>query len=268
MNAVNKSKLVVRNQPFAARKPSPCAPKQRVIKRRFLESPNQDVEPIATAQARSADDRLTEQILSAVDREQRRIAEDLHDGVMQQLIAIRYVATSLHRQLVEKHLRTFERLVAMADAAVRQSQQITRSLYVVEEKPLGLVDALATLASRTCEVFSVQCIFRCPRAVLVHNGAVANNLYRITSELVSNAVRHGRARTIRIHLSAKGKTVQLTVADDGVGMRGTTAARNGIGLSLIKHRLRAMHGNFTIRNKRGTQVICTVPVGVLKGNDS
>ena len=83
----------------------------------------------------------------------------------------------------------------------------------------GLSDALEGLAMHASELYSVDvtCTHRV-KTIRPLSTELANHLYRIAQEAVRNAVRHGQARSIRLHLHGARAKVRLTVTDDGIGM--------------------------------------------------
>ncbi len=91
-------------------------------------------------------------------------------------------------------------------------------------------------------------------------GRVAEQLYRIVQESVSNAIKHGRATRISLAVHAKAAKVMVSVSDDGAGF---DAARSstGMGLQIMQDRARMLGGLFDVRRARrgGTRVLCVVP---------
>jgi signal transduction histidine kinase len=114
-------------------------------------------------------------------------------------------------------------------------------------------------------MFRCDCRFAGADSVALSNHAAAIHLYRIAQEAVNNAIKHGKARQIRVSLRLQGKDLGLVVADDGVGFAGDGAARNGMGLRIMRYRAEAIGGQLIVesRRKRGTRVRCCVPHAAL-----
>ncbi len=89
---------------------------------------------------------------------------------------------------------------------------------------------------------------------------MATNLFRIAQEAVSNALRHGAPRNIRISLRAEGGTLTLAVQDDGVGLAGSSEEGQGLGIRLMRYRAGTVGGTLTVEPAAGggTVVRCTV----------
>jgi len=127
----------------------------------------------------------------------------------------------------------------------------------------GLRDALEGLAMHASELYGVPTVFthRVP-ANRPLNAELANHLYRIAQEAVRNAVRHGNARSIRLHLSAARAKVRLAITDDGVGMPAGAMDATGMGLKIMRYRARILGGevSFEPTKPAGTRVVCECPI--------
>lgn len=110
-------------------------------------------------------------------------------------------------------------------------------------------------------LFQIRCDFHCPRPVAAGVGAEATHLYRITQEAVSNAVKHGQARHIQVHLGTVRGRLVLRVCDDGKGIgRLPPGGGQGMGLRIMQYRADVMNAELKIENqpKGGTCVRCTL----------
>jgi signal transduction histidine kinase len=127
----------------------------------------------------------------------------------------------------------------------------------------GLIDALEGLAMQAREAYRVQVEFihRLPGGVELDR-AVADHLYRIAQEALANAMRHGRAKSVRITLTSRGERIRLQVADDGTGLPPDAVAAPGLGLKIMRYRARMVGGEvrFDRNGRRGTRVTCECPV--------
>ena len=136
-------------------------------------------------------------------------------------------------------------------------------LYPVDIETGGLISALQTLASSTEKMLGVRCRFKCEKSVSVKNLVEAKQLYRITQEAITNAVKHGKAKNISIRLYlTKSKTV-LSVKNDGQDFPKSLPNKRGLGLKIMKYRTDLIGGSLDIRkgNKGGTIVTCAFPNG-------
>jgi signal transduction histidine kinase len=89
---------------------------------------------------------------------------------------------------------------------------------------------------------------------------VANELYRIAQEAVTNALRHGHARRITVRLSRADGGVRLAVLDNGCGMPADVSHAQGMGLRVMQYRASLIGGKLAVQRRRsgGTEVLCRV----------
>jgi signal transduction histidine kinase len=87
-------------------------------------------------------------------------------------------------------------------------------------------------------------------------------IYRAVQEALTNAVRHAKARSIRVKLDAKPGQLVATVEDDGVGFENVEGSRPGIGLLGIQERVAELGGSVKIVTSagRGTKLILQIPI--------
>lgn len=205
--------------------------------------------------------RLEEEILETSAREQRRIAQDLHDGLSQVLSGTRHLASILERNLAARKLaerNDAARIVELLSEAIQEARSLAHGLHPVKPEPAGLMLALEQLAHRTEELFSVKCRFLCRIPVSLSNNTAATHLYRIAQESINNAVRHGKARRIVLSLRTKRDAVELSVRDTGCGFRQLN--RGGMGIRIMRYRAGSIGASLEIRRRkpRGTEVVCTL----------
>ena len=208
--------------------------------------------------------RLEEAILRISADEQRRIGQDLHDGLGQHLTGIAFMSKVQEQRLAEKGLpeaAEAARIVKLVNEAINKTRELAHGLLPVVADPLGLMSALSRLAGEVEDLFRISCRFRCDDPVLSHDATVSTHVYRIAQEAVTNGIRHGNAKGILITLSANNGWARLVVEDDGSGFRETPKKRAGMGLQIMKYRARTIGGSLEIEKKsRGAEVICTFPL--------
>ena len=211
--------------------------------------------------------RLESEVLEISDREQRRIGQDLHDGLGQHLTGIELMSQVLEQRLASTHSKDTVNLAAEAGKiahhvreAIGQTRSLARGLSPVVLESEGLMAALAQLAAQAEQMFQIQCRFECNRPVLVTDPAIATHLYRITQEAVSNAVKHGKARQIHIRLRATSERILLLVKDQGIGLPKKLPKGKGMGLRIMEYRAGIIGGSVVVKHdpEGGTSVNCSV----------
>jgi signal transduction histidine kinase len=209
---------------------------------------------------------LEQEIISISEREQERIGRDLHDEVCQYLAAIGFTASMLKQQLESQSHALAERAGDIAsllqDAAMR-TRDLARGLSPVDRDEGGLESALEELASTTSRLSGISCTVICPETVPITDNIQAIHLFRIAQEALSNALKHGHAKSVVIALEASEGTWSLRVSDDGLGFNPAPTERKGMGLSIMRYRARMISGKLEIQpnSPLGTVVVCTIENG-------
>jgi PAS domain S-box-containing protein len=205
--------------------------------------------------------RLEKEVLQISEMEQRRIGQDLHDGICQHLAGIEMLSEVLGQNLGKKGMALeaqAENIAAQIRDVIGQTRSLARGLSPVVLESEGLMAALKELAVNTEKLFSVNCRFECPAPVYVHDLIIATHLFRIAQEAVTNAVKHGKAKDIEISLENKLEKTVLTVRDNGVGISPTAGNTKGMGLRTMQYRAGMIGATLLIQkqNRGGTAVVC------------
>jgi signal transduction histidine kinase len=206
--------------------------------------------------------RLEHEIVNISEAEQRRIGQDLHDGLCQYLAALSCSARSLEDDLQKldlfKEAKAAGELAGLLQEAVVQTRDLARGLVPAHVAQLGIIVALESLAQSVRRSHGITCTFRFEGGVPNCDDQTAMHLYRIAQEAINNAMKHGKARQIAILLDAAEDQLTLRILDDGLGMPGFVAT--GSGLGIMRYRARLSRGKLQIEQPQGggSIVTCTI----------
>jgi PAS domain S-box-containing protein len=232
---------------------------QRVVERtRELLAMNNELERTMAQRQQ-----LERELLEISEREKRRIGEDLHDMVCQELTATALFLKSTAKKLAKQNPAAAETLEESAQTVNRNviiARELASGLQAVELTASGLKNALRDLAAQACENSGVKCHFKAARGVRVPDDIGALHLYRIAQEAVTNAVKHSGATNILISLDRDASHVCVSVQDDGKGF--TIRKRGkGLGLHMMRYRANALGGELKIERRKngGMDVTCIIP---------
>ena len=208
--------------------------------------------------------RLEKELLEISERSQREIGHDLHDGLGQHLTATAFASQVLTGQLEARSLpeaASARHLVKLVEEAINLTRTFARGLQPVEMEAQGLMDGFQELARASSERFKISCEFECREPVLLDDTESSTQLYRIAQEAVTNAVKHGKAKSINVSLEKQQDAVTLTITDDGTGLPDNARSSKGMGLHIMAYRARMIGATFDIERlpESGTRITCKLP---------
>jgi signal transduction histidine kinase len=153
----------------------------------------------------------------------------------------------------------------LAARALTRTRVLARGLFPVELVSRGLVVALQELAVNIETLFKVTCSMRWNSPLQVRDSTIAEHLYRLVQEAISNAVKHGRASRISIEFRAGRGQPTLTVRDNGSGVSPLLDHRQGMGMRIMNYRARRIGAILDISPtpRGGTIVTCRLPQSAL-----
>jgi len=209
---------------------------------------------------------LEKEVLEIAERERALISQELHDSMGQTLTGIAVKCKGLALDLKGKSSEGMKDALIiskLANKAIAQTRDLVRMLYPVDIETGGLVSALKTLASNVEKTMKVTCRFQCGKSVSVKNLVEAKQIYRIVQEATTNAIKHGKAKNIKIKLRFTKRGTVLSVENDGLDFPKLSPKSKGLGLKIMKYRTDLIGGSLDIRkgDKGGTVVTCIFPNG-------
>ena len=195
-------------------------------------------------------ERKDDELRLAVADERNRIAGDLHDSVTQTLFSTAAIADALPEvwdRHPEEARRGLDDLQLLAKGALAEMRALLLELRpaALLERTLGeLLHQLAgAAAGRTRVPVHVEIAgdVRLPEEVQL-------TLYRVAQESLHNVIKHARATGVQVGLACSDKTVVLSIHDDGVGFEDSEPTSPGMGLGIMRERVRAIGGSLQIES--------------------
>jgi PAS domain S-box-containing protein len=207
-----------------------------------------------------------QKIIGAQEDERRRIAQDIHDHLGQQLTALR-----LKLEIIKQNGGELdEKLLAQIDETQTIAQKIDADIDFLawEMRPsalddLGLSAALERYVREWSRQFSVPVDFRADKFGAYRIAPEAEtNLYRIAQEILNNIIKHARANQIDVSLEHRDRFAVLIIEDNGIGFDAKEKNRQGMGLSGMQERAELIGGTLKIETApgEGTTIFVRVPL--------
>lgn len=222
----------------------------------------------AVAERQLSDSRqLAQWVAGQVEQERRSIARELHDELGQSVTAIRSMALSIAQRVggIDAEAERAARLIADESSRLYEAMHglIPRLTPLVLDN-FGLREALADLVTRTQRSHpGVRIALDAQLGQAQPSSEVALTLYRAAQEGITNALRHGHARTLRLQLRAEGEGIALELVDDGSGLPpdwGEGGAQRG--LRWLAERVESVGGHCDVEraSPKGVRLRVRVPL--------
>jgi PAS domain S-box-containing protein len=213
---------------------------------------------------------LEKAILEISAEEQRRIGQDLHDGLGQHLTGIAFMSKVQEQKLAEKGLAEAAeaaRIVGLVNEAINKTRELAHGLLPVIADAHGLMSALRRWAAEVEDLFNISCCLRIDEPVLIYDANMSTHLYRIAQEAVNNAIKHGQAKNIIISLHARDEHGTLRIENDGLDLPEPPSNGSGMGMQIMHYRARMIGGSLKVEKggSRGIAITCRFPLGSKEG---
>lgn len=201
-------------------------------------------------------EKLEHEVAQIVERERRRIGQELHDNLGQRMAGLSLLAEALAARLKAIAPDLYDRASAIehtASEAVLETRRLAHGLMPVVPGAKGLRAALAELAENVSLDGRLHCSFCSDAPIEVEDEYAATHLFRIAQECVNNLIRHGHATEATIRLGrADGKTT-LSITDNGVGFYSPEGDQaGGRGLRIMAYRASLIGYDLNIESAPGS----------------
>ncbi|MFT7614032.1 MAG: two-component system NarL family sensor kinase [Parvicellaceae bacterium] len=184
---------------------------------------------------------FSQDLIIRVEKERGRIAQDLHDGVGQDLSVLK---NKLGRLKKNDTIEVLEFEVGIT-AVIEQTRQISRSLFPSYLRKVGLAEVMSSLLDKTEQGTGIICSYDLPPLKKQPEEQVKIHVYRILQECISNTIKHANASALKVELLSEGDLWMLTYQDNGIGMPDKKKLK-GMGMMSIAERVKMMDGQMAV----------------------
>jgi signal transduction histidine kinase len=212
------------------------------------------------------------QIIEIQDRERALVACDLHDGLLQQLVAAQMLleaAVARHGQGSSTLLvAELDRVQQLLSEAIAVGRQMVHQLQPFEVADPGIVAALRTVVDRQAAIFQMQIDFTAPNRDWQLPPRVQGSICRMVQQALFNVKQHAGVDRAHLRLSACSRELKIEVEDCGAGFARDRVTQDRCGLEGIRRRARLMGGTATIRSSPGQGTLVTICVPLNSGRNT
>jgi len=202
--------------------------------------------------------------LRVSEREQNRIGQDLHDDLCQVLAGVSCLMRVAEVRLASKapdEVAGLTEINQQVVEAMHRTRALTHGLFPGKIQIADVRGALLELVSQVRARFQVEVKTTFKGRFPHHTANQIIQIYRLAQEAISNAIKHGHASCIVVHLEAKPTTMFLSIIDNGTGLGQSGSDEKGVGLNIMQYRTSTLGGELDIRNapERGVVVSLKYP---------
>jgi PAS domain S-box-containing protein len=209
--------------------------------------------------------RLEHELLEITEKERRRIGLDLHDDLGQKLSGVALMAKGLQLKLAKQRIaeaKDAAKIHKLIEEAMDHASDVAHDLATLDVQENDLQSALQALANHAADSFGISCKFEGCENVPSLGTNTVRQLCKIAQEALTNAIKHGKSKRVRINLETEPNRLLLTIRNNGAPFPSVVSQSAGMGLRIMNYRANLIEASLEIKPGRldGTVVTCLVPL--------
>lgn len=211
---------------------------------------------------------ISSKIIENQEKEQNRIAKDVHDGIGQMLTGLKYNLESININDIERTAIKIQHLKELTTNIIKGVRTATFNLTPPELSDHGIVPAIAKLAKELAKLTGKEILFFNKTDFNNRLDSLTEiNIYRITQEAINNAIKYADSSHIVVSLSHSKSLLSLVIDDDGKGfvpseVKKVNNGDGGMGMTFMKERIKYIDGRLFLNSElgKGTRVTLNIPI--------
>jgi len=211
-----------------------------------------------------------QKVLAAQEEERRRIAKEIHDETLQDLVALAYVADSMAQECPECEARLKDRAVSIKENSLRMAHELRRissDLRPSTLDHLGLVPSLRSLAAKTADEAGIPTRLSVSGEPVSLDKHAETAIFRIVQEALTNVRKHSEATEAWVVMEFTRVSLKIEIGDNGCGLApklrmDRLASEGHLGLLGIRERVASLGGSVRVHSRRdhGTVLRLKIPI--------
>ncbi|WP_407556443.1 type IV pili methyl-accepting chemotaxis transducer N-terminal domain-containing protein [Winogradskyella sp. 4-2091] len=211
---------------------------------------------------------IASKIIENQEKEQNRIAKDIHDGIGQMLTGLKFNLESINPNDIEKAAVKVEYLKELASNIIQGVRTATFNLAPPELGDYGIIPALTKLTKELNKFTNKKIEFYNKTNFDQRlDSLIEINIYRITQEAINNAIKYAQSSHIIVTLSHSTSILSIIIDDNGVGFdtnnsKNPSKESGGMGMMFMKERISYINGRFFVDSspENGTRITLNIPI--------
>jgi len=211
---------------------------------------------------------ISSKIIENQEKEQNRIAKDVHDGIGQMLTGLKYNLESINMNDIQKTTAKIEHLKDLTTNIIKGVRAATFNLTPPELSDHGVVPAMIKLTQELGRLTGKEILFLNKTDYNQRlDSLVEINIYRIVQEAINNAIKYAESSHILVAVSHSEKILSIVVDDDGQGFEPSKVKHvkngdGGMGMTFMKERITFVEGRLFLNSElgKGTRVTLNIPI--------
>lgn len=211
-------------------------------------------------------------MMSGEERERTRIARELHDGILSQLLAVKLHFIGTLQNNIGQPLRTdsFKNTLDYIEDAARELRKTAHNIMPETILQGGLMAALNSYMQKIKQIPDLNITYLSYGDTVRLKHDIELTIYRIVQELLQNTLKHSRATYVILQVNWMDNMLSVTIEDNGIGCftEETENPSKGLGLDNTRSRVELLNGHFDIVSKKniGTTIYLEFELSTLKPN--
>lgn len=211
---------------------------------------------------------ISSKIIENQEKEQNRIAKDVHDGIGQMLTGLKYNLESINTNDVDKTTSKIAHLKELTTNIIKGVRTATFNLTPPELSDHGIVPAILKLTHELGRLTGKEIVFFNKSDFNKRlDSLVEINIYRIVQEAINNAIKYADSSHILVSLSHSKNLLSIVIDDDGKGFEPSKVKKvkngdGGMGMTFMKERIKYIDGRLFLNSElgKGTRVTLNIPI--------
>jgi signal transduction histidine kinase len=211
---------------------------------------------------------LVKKVIEAQERERLYLASEIHDDLLQSLVAVKYFLQMLDvMPLDEKRQQMKDKIFEALNSSLEKGRNLLRDVEPIREPEIGLIQAIKKSIDLRLSASNIKVKFSHPEKLPALEPTFKTNILRIVQESLMNVRKHSQATEVSINIFVSKDKLHVEIKDNGVGFDLKKASKKSsrqFGLLSMQERAKLIHGKLTIKSTpgKGTSIKGAFPLPV------